>query len=190
MEKFTFSNNININPNIGIDKRKRNVSMDLNLANIKTQQYFNFNIYDKKNSYVNSSIGKNLNSKTDAYNVRPIMSNFNSSTMLGGLQIQKLNSPKKAPQSVRRDYNKIEFVNDKIIERTNYSKFVDKSFPRKLNSFNNLNYIVQKPSIENKPRIENDVSRKKSSPSPRNKNKIIPKSISSKDVCSIFEDEK
>ena len=63
MEKITFFNNNNPSQNFKIEKRKRNVSMDLNIANIKLNQYANFHNFDKKNSLINSSIGKNLTKK-------------------------------------------------------------------------------------------------------------------------------
>ena len=94
MEKITFYNN-NANQNFTIEKKKRNISMDLNIANMKSNQYANFNLNEKKNSYINSSKGKNSIKKINPLSIQIKKYNLNPYQIYNCLEIEKLFSSKK-----------------------------------------------------------------------------------------------
>jgi hypothetical protein len=223
--KIKYFNDNNIPQNITIEKRKRNISMDLNLSNIKISQYQNINFSHKnnnerKNSFSNLSKGKNLTKKIDPLLINSPIKKFkiNQFSINTSLQIEKINTPKKPPQSAKRIHD---IIYDKNIDGSNQSKFNEKSI-KKLNSFN-LNNETSKFFINNKiksndyknnnnnndDRIKekekvNEFTKskiililiyqyklgEKLTNSPMNKKIPIYKSISKNNNCSLWEEEK
>jgi hypothetical protein len=150
--KIKCYNDYNISQNFIINKRKRNISMDLNLSNIKISQYQfinlkNNNNNERKNSFSNLSIGKNLPKKIDYLLINSPTKKFKKNPFSNSsyLQLEKLNTPKRPPQSARGIQH---LNNEKNMDGINQSKFYEKSI-RKLNNIN-VNNDSSKFIINNK----------------------------------------